>query len=99
MVYTLHPLLTFVLSKKSMVFLTPKNGIDICYIDTPVVIRTYGAETMLGKIQEFMMEKKAWAHWGKINHCITPEYVQSVYPGFQRWKEVTTKLNPQKKFQ
>ncbi len=84
--------------KSSEVFLTPENGQDVCYVDTPVLLHVYGRDTMISRIQQFVLARDARLHWGKLNYYMDADYVEAHYPRFNDFMAVMKKFNPSKIF-
>ena len=82
----------------SPAFLTLEHGEDVCYIDTPILLHIYGRETILDKVQGFMLEKNAIPHWGKINNRMDYKFVQNRFPKIGNFKKQLFKFNPRKIF-
>ncbi|MBL7942887.1 MAG: FAD-binding protein [Flavobacteriales bacterium] len=85
----------------SSAFLTPESGYDVCYIDVPFAYKTRGAQSILEKYQDAMLERGARPHWGKMNNRLTPERAVELlksYPGFPVWKRVHDRFNPKGTF-
>ena len=84
--------------KSSEVFLAPENGGDMCYIDAPILLQIYGRDTITSRIQQFMLERNAKLHWGKLNYYMDANYVKNHYPGYNDFMLVMKKFNPSKIF-
>lgn len=84
--------------RKSKAYLTPEHDTDVCYIDTPVLMHIYGRETVLDKIQEFMLARDAIPHWGKINDRMDAQYVEKKFPRIVNFKKQLHIFNPNKIF-
>ena len=84
--------------KGSDVFLAPEYGEDVCYIDTPVLQHIYGGDTIISRIQQFILARGAKLHWGKLNSYMDADYVKSHYSGYNDFMSVMKKFNPSKIF-
>lgn len=80
--------------KENNVYLDPAYQEAVCYIDCPVILYVYGAETMIEKIQEFVEAKQLRIHWGKKNDLLDHEYMKERYPKFDTWREQAIRFNP-----
>ncbi|MDN5202465.1 FAD-binding protein [Fulvivirgaceae bacterium BMA10] len=79
--------------KGSEVFLTPEHGEDVCYIDTPALLHVYGRDTIISRIQQFLLSRGAKPHWGKLNQYMDVDYVKTRYPRFDDFMRVIEKFN------
>ncbi len=84
--------------KGSDVLLAPEYGEDVCFVDTPVLQRIYGGNTIIGKVQKFILAKDAKLHWGKLNDQMDVAYVKSHYPRYEEFMLIMKKYNPSKIF-
>lgn len=80
--------------KGSGAYLTPEYSEDVCYIDTPVLLHVYGRDTIISRIQQFMIDNGAKAHWGKLNNVVSDEYVKICYPKLEIFKCHMKAFNP-----
>ena len=80
-------------TKSSKILMAPEHGTNICYIDTPVLLAIYGRETILSRIQEFLLKHHARPHWGKLNFMVTKDYVMKEYPRSDRFIEIVNQFN------
>jgi len=71
--------------KASAHYLTPEHERDVCYVDCPVLKHAYGHNNIVGRLQQFWLEKKAIPHWGKRNELFTSEHTALNYPQFGKW--------------
>lgn len=84
--------------KESPVYLDPAYEGAVCYIDCPLLLHIYGAETMIEKIQEFAQAYQLRLHWGKKNELLDHEYMKERYPAFDTWKQQLIRFNPMQIF-
>ena len=84
--------------KSSGVFLAPEYREDVCYVDTPVLLNIYGRDTIISRVQQFMLKKNAKLHWGKLNYYMDVDYVKNHYSRYNDFMTVVKKFNPSKIF-
>jgi hypothetical protein len=81
--------------KKSEAYLTPEFGKDVCYIDTPFLVKTRGADELLGIYGKILLKHGGIPHWGKINDVLSdnPGIIRDFYPMLEVWQHVYREFN------
>ena len=76
-------------------YTVPNYKRNVIYIDTPFLVKTPGAPTMLDHLQRIMMEYNGIPHWGKVNNQMTgrADLVHKWYPEFARWQANYKRFN------
>lgn len=82
--------------KASEAYLTPESGRDVCYVDTPVLLGTQGADSILNACQDIFIRYNGIPHWGKINNRFTgrTDLLLKAYPNLLKWEAICRELNP-----
>ncbi|NRB50130.1 MAG: FAD-binding protein [Saprospiraceae bacterium] len=82
--------------KASKAFLTPESGRDVCYVDTPVLLGTQGADSILNACQDIFIRYGGIPHWGKINNRFAgrTDLLLKAYPNLLKWEAIFKELNP-----
>lgn len=82
--------------KASDAYLTPENGRDVCYVDTPVLLGTQGGDGILDRYQDILIKFGGTPHWGKVNNRFVgrKDLLLKYYPKLKQWEEIFQKLNP-----
>lgn len=77
-------------------FMIPNYKRNVIYIDTPFLVGTPGATTMLDELQTIMMDHDGIPHWGKVNTKMTgrADLVQKWYPEYAEWHACYKRFNP-----
>jgi len=77
-------------------YMSPCYGKTVCYIDTPFLTGTIGADLMLDMYQEIMLKHGGVPHWGKINNRLDgrPDLIVKHYQMFPEWLKVQAFFNP-----
>ncbi|MBX2873631.1 MAG: FAD-binding protein [Saprospiraceae bacterium] len=80
----------------SKAFLTPESGRDVCYVDTPVLLGTQGADSILNACQDIFIRYNGIPHWGKINNRFVgrTDLLLKAYPDLLKWEAIFKVLNP-----
>lgn len=86
--------------KGGPVYLSPEYKHDVCYIDTPVMNGTVGADELLEAYQENMFACGGFPHWGKKNFKLSAhlEKIEKRFEKLGAWKAVRNKYDPGKLF-
>lgn len=86
--------------KGGPVYLSPEYKYDVCYIDTPVMNGTVGANELLEAYQENMFACGGFPHWGKKNFKLSAhlEKIETRFEKLATWKAVRSKYDPGKLF-
>ncbi len=82
--------------KGGPVYLSPEYKHDVCYIDTPVMNGTVGADELLEAYQENMFACGGFPHWGKKNFKLSahPGEIGRRFDKFGTWKTIRRKYDP-----
>lgn len=82
--------------KDSEALLAPEYKRSICYIDTPFLKGTTGADELLEAYQDIMFRGGGFPHWGKKNTRLSayPEKIKQTFPKLDTWKAVQKKYDP-----
>jgi len=80
---------------KSKAYLTPESGRTVCYIDTPFVAGTEGADEMLNYLQDNFLAHGGMLHWGKVNNRLDgkSELIRKWYTKFPIWQKYFLQFN------
>lgn len=80
----------------SQAYLTPESGRDVCYVDTPVLLGTQGADGILDAYQDIFIKYEGIPHWGKVNNRFVGrmDLLLKAYPKLWEWEKICRKLNP-----
>ena len=80
--------LRFVSASKA--FASPDYKRAVCYIDTPMILRSSNHEEMLKTCLNLMVKEGGAPHWGKFNKPLFDSQVplKDIYPGLEKWIEV-----------
>jgi hypothetical protein len=86
--------------KESEALLAPEYKRSICYIDTPFLKGTIGADELLEAYQDIMFRGGGFPHWGKKNTRLAahPEKIKQHFPKLDTWKSIQKKYDPQQIF-
>ncbi len=86
--------------KESEAHITPEYHRKVCYIDTPFVKGTPGAEEILEEYQTVMYERGGIPHWGKriFKFDAFKHRLKEIYPKLETWKNVRNKYDPDRTF-
>ncbi len=81
-------------------YLSPNYHHSVCYVDTPVLKGTVGADELLEAYQESMFACGGFPHWGKKNFKLSAhlEKIEKTFPKFPVWKSVQKKYDPEQLF-
>jgi hypothetical protein len=82
-------------------YMSPDSGKTVCYIDTPFLKHTVGADEILNQYQDIAMRKYGGIpHWGKVHNRIFryPELIAQFYPKLDNWLAAVKRLNPKDTF-
>lgn len=82
--------------KASDAFLAPEYKRDICYVDTPFLQGTVGADELLEACQDLMFTAGGFPHWGKKNNRLSayPGAIAKTFPKLEVWKVIQKKYDP-----
>lgn len=82
--------------KASDAFLAPEYKRDICYVDTPFLQGTVGADELLDACQDLMFEGGGFPHWGKKNSRLSAHVhtIEKTFPRLNSWKTIQKKYDP-----
>lgn len=82
--------------KASTASLTPESGRDVCYVDTPVLLGTKGANAILDAYQDVFIQNGGVPHWGKVNNRFEgkQKLLKQHYTQLAEWEAVFHELNP-----
>jgi hypothetical protein len=82
--------------QQSPAYLAPEHTCDVCYIDTPVLVKAKGAATILKHYQELMLAGGGRPHWGKTNTILQgrASLIPELFPGFATWQQAYFRFNP-----
>lgn len=82
--------------KASGAYLAPEYNRDVCYIDTPFLQGTVGADELLDACQDIMFAGGGFPHWGKKNSRLSANInkIASTFPKLEAWKSVQKKFDP-----
>ena len=72
----------------------------VCYVDTPVLKGTVGADELLDAYQENMFACGGFPHWGKKNFKLSGhlDKIKTRFPKLSVWQAVQKKYDPEKLF-
>jgi len=86
--------------QKSKAYLAPEFKQDVCYLDVSCLEGTFGSIEILGEVQEHMLSKKGWPHWGKLNNCLVRQthLIDGKFPKLPVWKDTAIYLDPKGTF-
>ncbi|MEM1137237.1 MAG: FAD-binding protein [Bacteroidota bacterium] len=81
--------------QKSTAYMAPEYNRDVCYIDTPFLLKAKGSEVILQEYQKIMFRHGGIPHWGKINSILdtNTEKIPELYPKFTDWQQVIFTFN------
>lgn len=84
----------------SNAYLTPESGRDVCYVDTPVLLGTQGADGILDAYQDIFIKFDGIPHWGKVNNRFVgrTDLLLKAYPKLRQWEAIFRQLNPRGTF-
>jgi FAD/FMN-containing dehydrogenase len=82
--------------KASGAYLAPDYDRDVCYIDTPFLQGTVGADELLEACQDIMFKGGGFPHWGKKNSRLSAhmDTVAKTFPKLAAWKNIQKKFDP-----
>jgi L-gulono-1,4-lactone dehydrogenase len=82
--------------KASGAFLAPEYNRDICYVDTPFLQGTVGADELLEACQDLMFAGGGFPHWGKKNSRLSAHIgaIAKTFPKLEAWKAIRKKYDP-----
>lgn len=82
--------------KASDAFLSPDYKRDICYVDTPFLKGTVGADELLEACQDLMFAGGGFPHWGKKNSRLSAHTgaIAATFPKLEAWKVIQKKYDP-----
>jgi hypothetical protein len=82
--------------KASDAFLAPEYKRDICYVDTPFLQGTVGADELLEACQDLMFAGGGFPHWGKKNSRLSAHTgaIAKTFPKLVAWKKIQKKYDP-----
>jgi hypothetical protein len=86
---------------RSNAYLAPQYKRDMCYIDTPFLVGTNGADELLNKYQQISLDHGGIPHWGKINSILDENVnlIPQLYSKLDVWKNVQQQFNPKGTFE
>ncbi len=86
--------------KASNAFLAPDYQKDICYVDTPMLLKAKGEVEVLNACLKLMVDNGGMPHWGKYNAYLQnkKEDLDQIYKGLSKWRAVVKKYNPKDTF-
>ncbi|MES1221087.1 MAG: D-arabinono-1,4-lactone oxidase [Bacteroidota bacterium] len=72
----------------------------VCYVDTPVLKGTVGADELLEAYQENMFACGGFPHWGKKNFKLSGhlDKIKPRFPKLSIWQSIQKKYDPEKLF-
>ncbi len=72
----------------------------VCYVDTPVLKGTVGADELLEAYQENMFACGGFPHWGKKNFKLSGhlDKIKPRFPKLSVWQSIQKKYDPEKLF-
>lgn len=76
-------------------YMAPNYQRNVIYIDTPFLVGTPGAPTLLNRFQEIMIDFGGIPHWGKVNNKLTgrADLIRKWYPQFDAWQQNYLRFN------
>lgn len=82
--------------KSSGAYLAPEYNRNVCYIDTPFLQGTVGADELIEAFQDIMFAGGGFPHWGKKNSRLSAHtgLIPQTFPKLATWKLVQKKYDP-----
>jgi hypothetical protein len=86
--------------KASDAYLAPEHNRNICYVDTPFLQGTIGADELLEACQDIMFAGGGFPHWGKKNNRLSAHMgsIKKTFSKLDDWKAVQRKYDPHSLF-